>query len=155
MKNLSLAEIKSLKKVVDAYSNLGSVLMDDVVTSVQSELTFSITSEPNIVDIGWKGVCVKNAEDYKRNGVWVELFYPKDPADDDLGYDVYLYSYEDNVSKATEIAERCDFEFAGIQDGYSFFRAKNGKFRFHMFPHETKRKELVKEVVRLLKRMHE
>ena len=155
MKNLEIEDIKKLKKVSDAYNNLGMQLREDVIVSVKSELPFPIETSYKKLDEGWTGLQLWNPEDYKLNGVWVVLFYPYDPANDDDGYDVYLYSHENNQYKATDVAKKCEYVPYGINEGYAYFRAKDGNFRFKMFPKETNRKALIDELVRLLKGLHE
>ncbi|MDE6338818.1 MAG: PD-(D/E)XK nuclease family protein [Muribaculaceae bacterium] len=150
MKNLDLAEIKNLKKVADAYNNLAFELREEIVASVKKSLPeMEISSTFGKLDEGWKGLQLWNPESYKKNGVWVTVFPPYDPADDEKGYDIYLYAKEDKQAEATEAAEKCDYKLYGSQEGYCYFRNKSGDYSFHMFPAEE-RKKLVDEVVRLL-----
>ncbi|MDE5810583.1 MAG: PD-(D/E)XK nuclease family protein [Muribaculaceae bacterium] len=156
MKNLQLEDIQNLKKIADAYSNLAFELREDIVASVKNKLQqMDIVSTFGKLDEGWKGLQLWNWESYKKNGLWVVVFPPYDPADDEKGYDIYLYAKEENQSEATKVANKCDYELYGRpQEGYCFFRAKDGQYRFRMFPQEN-REKLISEVVRLLNQLKE
>ena len=150
MKGLSLNELKQLKKVVDAYNNLAAILRDEIVEATQAALPeFSIQSKYRKQD----GLQIWNQEDYKRNDVWIALFSPDSPVNDEAGNDLYLYTHMNNLDPATQIAEKCGFKFYGQQEDYAYFRAPNN-FRYYMFD-QSNRQTLKTEITRLLKILHE
>ena len=150
MINLELDDIKKLRKVVDAYQNLAQEIRNDIVNSVKTALPcLPIESTFGKLDEGWNGLQLWNTDSYKNNGVWVVVFPPKDPVDDEYGYDIYLYAKEDRIADLKEAANRCDYECLIPNQGYCFARKRNGMFLFHMFP-QNNREELINEVVRLL-----
>ncbi len=155
MLDLSLNKIKDLYELNKAFENLTAAKNDYIVEEVKKALPpeHSIETTFSTLDEGCKALQIWNQTDYDKTDFWIAVFHPGNPADDDNSTYVYLYTH-DRKSSNSEIAKRLGYEMQGSQEGYTYFRAPGEKCRFSFFDKE-RRKQLINEIVQLLKKIHE
>lgn len=155
MLDLSLEELKELYELKVAFDNLNATINDYITEQVRLELQsldLSIESSFSKLDEGCYALQLWNQADYDKTGLWVALFAPQNPINDENGTDVYLYTHDRKSSNET-IANHLGYEKQGSMDGYTYFKAPGAKSRFTFFDKES-RQQLIDEIVRLLTELH-
>ncbi len=155
MLDLSIDEIRDLYELNKAFENLTASKNDYIVEHVKEALPsgHSIETTFSTLDEGCKALQLWNQTDYDKTDLWIAVFHPGNPADDDNSTYVYLYTHDRKASNS-EIVRRLGYEMQGSQEGYTYFRAPGDKCRFSFFD-KPRRKQLIDEIVRLLKEIHE
>ncbi len=156
MLDLSLNEIKDLYELNKAFENLTVTKNDYIVEQVKKTLPseHSIATEFSQLDEKTWGLQFWNQADYDKTDLWIAVFYPGNPAEDDTYVYLYTHDSHDRKTSNSEIARRFGYEMQASQEGYTYFRAPGDKCRFSFFD-KVRRKQLIDEIVLLLKKIHE
>ena len=158
MTELSLDELKMIKKVVDAYNKLKEAFQQKIVEDVQKNLSFPIDSISGKLDEGCEALQIWNKDDYNINGVWIALFQPGTPANDESGNDLYLYAKDDKskYSDVVKLAKDCKYKLLSNPEGFLCFVDQNDNFRYYILDDNNKNnyEALIAEIVRLLNILH-
>lgn len=154
MLNLSLQEIKDLYKLKEAFENLTDAKNKYILEKVSAKLQpLSVEHTFSKLDEGCKLFQLWIQEDYKRNDLWVAIYPPENPADDEKGTDVYIYSHEERIRDASSIANKLGYAEVGTGDGYVYFKKSHNGSRFTFFDQQS-REKMLQEIVRILKELH-
>lgn len=144
--NLSLEDIKNLNVLNDAFHLLNDAKNEIILNGVRKKHP-DVKSTFSKLDGGCKAFQLWNEADYSRNDLWVALFAPENPADDEHGTDLYIYGHAKNDLHG-DVDEETGYYKAGIADGYVYYRSPVN-FRFQFFDLES-RKEMIEEINRIL-----
>lgn len=154
----SLQQIKELNLLNQAFSKLNESKNHYIVSQVQ-KFHENISYEWGKLDEGAKMLQIWNPDDYQRNDLWIAIYPPSNPADDEQGTDIYVYTHakksEGDYEKITcgLSDSKMKYNHLGTQEGYAYFRADDN-FRFQFF-NKDKREAMITEIIRLLDKIHE
>lgn len=154
----SLQEIKDLDLLNKAFSKLNESKNYYIVSQIKKSHK-NISYEWGKLDEGAKMLQIWNPDDYQRNDLWIAIYPPSNPADDEQGTDIYVYTHakksEGDYDKITSglSDSKMKYNHLGTQEGYAYFRADDN-FRFQFFD-KDKKEAMITEIIRLLDKIHE
>lgn len=144
--NLSLEDIKKLNELNEAFHQLNDAKNEIIQKEIRVEQS-DVKSTYSKLDGGCKAFQLWNEADYNRNDLWVALFAPENPTNDEHGTDLYIYGHAKNNSHG-DVKAATGYIDGGSADGYIYFRSPDN-FRFQFFDIES-RNEMIKEINRVL-----
>lgn len=145
--SLTLEEIKKLNYLNEAFNDLNKA-KNEVILNALKENFPNVNSTFGRLDEGCKAFQIWNEDDYIRNDLWIALFAPENPANDEQGTDLYLYGHAKRGENHQKAIKEAGYKKCGTNEGYVFYRSPL-KYRFQFFDKESK-KCLVQEICRLL-----
>lgn len=154
----TLEEIKELDLLTQAFSKLNESKNHYIVSRIR-EIHENISYEWGKLDEGAKMLQIWNPDDYQRNDLWIAIYPPSNPADDEQGTDIYVYTHakksEGDYEKITAGLSDSNrhYQYKGSQEGYAYFRDEKN-FRFQFFD-KDKKEAMITEIIRLLDKIHE
>ena len=154
----TLEEIKELDLLSQAFSKLNKAKNHYIVSRIR-EIHEHISDEWGELDGGAKMLQIWNSDDYQRNDLWIAIYPPVNPVDDEHGTDIYVYThakkseedYEEIIKGLSD--SNMQYNYKGSQEGYAYFRTDDN-FRFQFFD-KDKREAMITEIIRLLDKIHE
>ncbi|MBD5402680.1 PD-(D/E)XK nuclease family protein [bacterium] len=148
--DLDSTTLNNLATLVQAFSQLNDAKNQWILDQVKQDFP-DVTCET-----GSQQISFWLPEDYKRNGCWVSVHYPKKPEYDARGTDVWLVCKPENITDAKVIAKRLGLDFNGEyqykKNVMAYWFRKPEHFRFSFF---TERHELVSSIKEMLKVLSE
>ena len=152
--DLDSTTLDNLATLVQAFSKLNDAKNQWILDQVKQDFP-DVTFEIGSLN-GDQQISFWLPEDYKRNGCWVCVHYPKQPENDAQGTDLWLVCKPENITDANVIAERLGLDFNGEsqykKNVMAYWFRKPEHFRFSFF---TERHELVSGIKEMLKVLSE
>lgn len=145
--SLKLEDIKKLNYLNEAFNDLNKAKNEVILVAVKENFP-NVNSTFGRLDEGCKAFQIWNEDDYNKNDLWIALFAPDNPANDEQGTDLYLYGHAKREEDHQKAIEEAGYKKYGANEGYVFYRSPL-KYRFHFFDEES-RKSLIQEICRLL-----
>ena len=150
--SLNLEDIKKLNYLNEAFSKLNSAKNEVILNAVKEKFP-NVNCTYGKLDEGCKAFQIWDEDDYNRNDLWVALFAPDNPANDEYGTDLYLYGHSKREEDHQKVVQEAGYKKYGANEGYVFYRSPL-KYRFHFFDKDS-RNNLIQEILRLLKILEE
>lgn len=145
--SLTLEEIKKLNYLNEAFNDLNKAKNEVILNAVKEKFQ-NVKSTYSKLDEGCKAFQIWNENDYNRNDLWIALFAPDNPANDEQGTDLYLYGHAKREEDHQKAIKDAGYKKYGANEGYVFYRSSL-KYRFQFFDAESK-ESLIQEICRLL-----
>ena len=146
--SLELKDIKKLSYLNEAFKDLNNAKNEVILNAVKEKFPNVNSDYGSLDEKSSKAFQLWNPNDYNRNDLWITLYAPANPANDEQGTDLYLYGHAKREEDHQKAIKEAGYKKYGANEGYVFYRSPL-KYRFQFFDAESK-ECLIQEICRLL-----